>query len=454
MGCDSLDHAGSKSTPDLPNGWVYRTLGSCTSDGSISYGVVQPGTPVVQGVPILRVNNFCDGRLDLSDVLKISPAIEEKHSRTRLCGGEVLLTLVGSVGQVAVAPMCVSGFNVARAIGVIRPCSNIDASWIALCLRSPLSQHLLNSVANTTVQTTINLRDLKEILIPIPPVAERESLTELFVLLDARIHLLRETSATLEAIAQVLFKSWFVDFDPVRAKAEGLVCQGMDAVTADLFPNSFEESEFGPIPKGWTVGAIGDSVNIVGGGTPNTKRQDYWSPEEYAWTSPKDLSGASSPVMLHTEKRISAAGLAAISSGLLPSGTLLLSSRAPIGYLAIAQIPVAINQGYIAFLPDSVLPPLFMYFWCKHYMEIIKAHANGSTFMEISKKAFRLIPSIVPPPSIAKEFATAVHILFERLTENERQARTLIAIRDTLLPRLISGKLRLPGFIDDTSRKS
>ncbi|TBR77835.1 MAG: restriction endonuclease subunit S, partial [Burkholderiaceae bacterium] len=136
-------------------------------------------------------------------------------------------------------------------------------------------------------------------------------------------------------------------------------------------------------------------------------------------------------------------GVAKIGSGLLPVGTLLLSSRAPIGYLALTQVPLAINQGYIAMPPGGLLPPLYMLFWCRLNMENIKGRANGSTFMEISKKAFRPIPALVPPAVIIQAFTEVAGTLFDRLVENEEQAQTLSTLRDALLPRLISGQLRL-----------
>ena len=262
--------------------------------------------------------------------------------------------------------------------------------------------------------------------------------------LDDRITLLRETNATLEAIVQALFKSWFVDFDPVRAKLEGRAPEGMDDATAALFPDGFEESELGLVPRGWRVLPIGDAVAAVGGATPDTKNPAYWEPAIHCWTTPKDLSGIAAPILLDTERRLSDEGLAKIGSGALPIGTLLLSSRAPIGYIALAQVPLAINQGYIAMLPGGLLPPLYMLFWCRQNMENIKGRANGSTFMEISKKAFRPIPALVPPPEIVQAFVDVAGVLFERLIENEKQAQTLATLRDTLLPRLISGQLRLP----------
>jgi type I restriction enzyme S subunit len=298
---------------------------------------------------------------------------------------------------------------------------------------------------------TLNRNHVHPIVVSWPRSLEEQcSISDFLGKVDDRITLLRETNATLEAIAQALFKSWFVDFDPVRAKMEGRAPEGIHESTAALFPDALEESELGWVPKGWRVLPIGDAVEATGGATPDTKNPAFWTPAVHCWTTPKDLSGIAAPVLLDTERKLSDQGLAKIGSGLLPVGTLLLSSRAPIGYLAIAHVPLAINQGYIAIPPGGLLPPLYMLYWCRQNMESIKARANGSTFMEISKKAFRPIPALIPQPDIVNAFTEAVSALFDRLVENERQAQTLSTLRDTLLPRLISGQLRLPEAEDAT----
>lgn len=302
----------------------------------------------------------------------------------------------------------------------------------------------ISAYLSGAVMPKLTQRNLNRIEVPCPPRDKQEQIVEILGSLDDRITLLRETNKTLEAIAQAIFKSWFVDFDPVRAKMEGRQPEGMDEETAALFPDSFEESELGLIPKGWQMKCVGDVIQTLGGATPNTKNLSFWEPEEFYWTTPKDLSGASAPVLLNTERRISATGLSKISSGLLPIGTLLLSSRAPIGYLSLTQIPVAVNQGYIAMPPGGVLSPIFMYFWCNINMDIIKGHANGSTFMEISKKAFRPISIVTPPSDIVHAFTEIAEILFDTISTNALLAENLSALRDTLLPRLISGQLRLP----------
>jgi type I restriction enzyme S subunit len=146
-------------------------------------------------------------------------------------------------------------------------------------------------------------------------------------------------------------------------------------------------------------------------------------------------------VLLGTERRITEAGLQQIGSGLLPAGTLLLSSRAPIGYLAIAQIPVAINQGFIAMPPGGVVDPEFLLFWTQFNMPAILSRAGGTTFAEISKKNFRPLPMLVPSKKISHVFAGTVGPFISRIAANESESATLAALRDALLPRLLSGEL-------------
>lgn len=311
-----------------------------------------------------------------------------------------------------------------------------------LFLTPDFNRALVSSASGTKILHTSPTR-ICDYKFSLPPLEVQQDVAQTLDALQGRIDLLRQTNSTLESIAKALFKSWFIDFDPVRAKAEGREPEGMDAATAALFPAQLVESVLGPVPKGWTVHPIGDLVEAVGGSTPDTKNEAFWEPAVHHWTSPKDLSGATAPVLLDTERMVSDAGLAKISSGLLPVGTLLMSSRAPIGYLSLSQVPVAINQGYIAMPPGGRLPPEYMYFWCQLNMDAIKGRANGSTFMEISKKAFRPIPALLPSPEVVNRFHDFARAVFSRVTANERQARALTELRNTLLPRLISGKLQL-----------
>jgi len=283
----------------------------------------------------------------------------------------------------------------------------------------------------------------------LPPIDEQRAIAHILGTLDDKIELNRRANETLESMARTLFKAWFVDFEPVRAKIEGRwqrgqSLPGLPAHLYDLFPDRLVESELGEIPEGWRHSTIGEEVTVCGGSTPSTKEPEFWEGGQHCWATPKDLSALKFPVLLDTDRKITDAGLAKISSGLLPVGTVLLSSRAPIGYLAIAEIPTAINQGFIAMKCDGALPNVFVLPWCRESMGAIVGNANGSTFQEISKSNFRPLRVVVPSDPVLTSFTRSAGSLYRQLAENEREARTLAVLRDTLLPKLISGELRVP----------
>ena len=324
---------------------------------------------------------------------------------------------------------------------------------------------------------TLNRNHLHPLKVRRPPIDQQRAIANILGGLDEKIDLNCRINQTLEAMAQALFKSWFVDFDPVKAKVAAiqedrdplraamsaisgkldaeldvLPCEQFAqlAATAALFPDEMEASELGEIPRGWEVEPIGNLVECLGGTTPDTKNPEFWEPGEYAWTTPKDLSGANSPVLLGTDRKISKKGLEKIGSGLLPVGTLIMSSRAPIGYLAILHIPAAINQGYIAMPPGRKVPPLYLYFWCKENIEAIKGNANGSTFLEISKKAFRPLLALKSSNELLGEFLKRVEPLFSRIVVSEKEIVDLGTLRDSLLPKLLSGELSVAEAVAET----
>jgi type I restriction enzyme, S subunit len=192
-----------------------------------------------------------------------------------------------------------------------------------------------------------------------------------------------------------------------------------------------------------TEKTIGDVVTIVGGSTPSTTNPTFWDDGDINWATPKDLAPLQSPFLLETNSWITELGLQEISSGLLPVGTVLLSSRAPIGYLAIAQIPVAVNQGFIALKCTEEAPNYFMLNWVKENMEEIIARANGSTFLEISKSNFRPIKITIPSSKKMKTFVETVEPLYQKIVANLKESRTLASLRDSLLPKLMRGEVRV-----------
>ena len=318
--------------------------------------------------------------------------------------------------------------------------------YYVLCSREYRNE-VLASATGTTVKHTSPER-IKRYKFPLPPLPEQRAIAHVLGTLDDKIELNRRMCETLEAMTRALFQSWFVDFEPVRAKMEGRwrpgeSLPGLPAGHYHLFPDNVVSSPFGDIPEGWEVRSLGEVVEVVGGTTPSTNVPEYWEGGVHCWATPKDLSALVTPVLLDTERRITDGGLHQIGSGLQLPGALLMSSRAPIGYLAISEVPVAVNQGFIAIPPGTVLPNLYLLYWCQSNLENIISYANGSTFLEISKSNFRQLPALLPSQEILDVFLSGAKDLHDRIVANERESHSLAAKREALLPKLVSGEVRV-----------
>lgn len=278
----------------------------------------------------------------------------------------------------------------------------------------------------------------------LPSINEQCAIAGVLGALDDKIEQNRRTARALEQLARAIFRAWFVDFEPVKAKAAGASAfPSMPQHVFDALPTRFIDSDIGPVPEGWEVRAIGDVVTTKGGGTPSTKSPHYWDGGQHCWATPKDMSRLSHPVLLDTERRITDAGVNSISSDILPVGTVLMSSRAPVGYLAIAGVPTAINQGFIAMVCDGPLPPIYVFNMAFTSMAAIKAHASGTTFPEISKKNFRPLPVVVPTANVIRAYQLIADPLWGLLTGSVKEEERLASTRDFLLPQLLSGSVKV-----------
>jgi type I restriction enzyme, S subunit len=296
----------------------------------------------------------------------------------------------------------------------------------------------INSYLTGSTMPKLTQNNLNRIPIPAPAFATQIEIASILSALDDKIELNRRMNETLEGMARAIFRDWFVDFGPTRAKMAGRPPYLAPDLWS-LFPDRLDEDGK---PEGWETSTIGDEVTVVGGSTPSTTESGYWNGAIH-WATPKDLASLQAPVLLATARRITEAGLETISSGLLPRGTVLLSSRAPIGYLAITEIPVAVNQGFIALVCNRRLSNVFVWLWAHESMEAILQRANGSTFQEISKRNFRPLPVVAGCDRIEVAFDETVKPLYRRIAQNEVESRTLAEIRDLLLPKLMFGEIRV-----------
>jgi len=390
---------------------------------------------------LIRSQNVLNERFSIGGLAFISQEQADQLSNVEVQSSDVLLNITGdSVARVCQVDPMVLPARVNQHVAIIRPKPEvIDPRFLRYFMVSPEMQaHMLGLAASGATRNALTKGMIEKFEIPAVPLPEQRAIAATLGALDDKIELNRKMNATLEAMARALFRDWFVDFGPTRAKMESRAPY-LSPDLWSLFPDRLDAEGK---PEGWEVSTIGDEVRVVGGSTPSTKEPDLWD-GGINWATPKDLSNLVAPVLLETSRTISQAGLAKISSGLLPVGALLLSSRAPIGYLAIAELPVSINQGFIGMICDKRVSNVFAWLWTLENMEAILAKANGSTFQEISKGNFRPLPVVVSPEPVLRAFDAIATPLYERIAKNERESRTLAQTRDLLLPRLMSGELRV-----------
>lgn len=351
----------------------------------------------------------------------------------------------------------------------------MDLEFFYLQLTNPQTladfQHIAESRSGTFPQITFDA--ISHYPFFCPNKIYQSQIKKVLLSIANKIEICQKNNITLEQMSQTLFKSWFVGFDPVidnaldagnpipealqsRAELRQKVrnCADFKPLPAELrslFPSEFEETELGWVPKGWNITLAGEEFIVKGGSTPSTANEDFWNNGTIHWTSPKDLTGNESKVLLDTAKKITPLGLAKISSGLLPIDTVLMSSRAPIGYLALNKVPMAINQGYIAIPSAKHLSPEYTIYWLDNIMDDIKGIAGGTTFAEISKSAFKTIKLLIPSSDIITEFSRITRNHFDKVVQNTKEIDSLTNLRDTLLPKLISGELSLEDLPDLTT---
>lgn len=396
------------------------------------------------GIPVVRAKNIKNNAIDYSDVVYVD---EETYGRLssscKPADGDVLFTNIGDVGNSALV-MGGRRFIIAWNVLRVQPSSNIDARYLCYVLSDESTRKKMRSLNSSSTLPFISGKEFGKVEVPLPNLGRQKQIVSNLKPLDDRITLLRETSATLEAIAQALFKSWFVDFDPVRAKAEGRQPEGMDATTAALFPDSFEESELGLVPKGWRIGTVDDlCAQITNGGTPSRSRKDFWEGGTTPWFKTGEFCDG---FLLEPSERITVEGVRGSSVKLLPKDAILMAIYAAptVGRLGILTEPSTFNQACTGMVARDSVGPWFLYMTLYFGRDWFNSRANGAAQQNISKAIVAGYSVVIPDNNVLKSFNEVAESLFSRIRAGAVQAQTLTQLRDTLLPRLISGQLRLP----------
>lgn len=352
-----------------------------------------------------------------------------------LFDGKILITgRVGTLGKL-IAPTgpCWPSDNAL----VIRPSSaTTDARFLRYAIQLVIAKAA--DMNRGAANPLITQGDLGRLSISHPSVPEQRAIAHILGTLDDKIELNRRRNQTMEAMARALFKDWFVDFGPVRAKMEGREPY-LPADLWQLFPDRLDDEGK---PEGWEIQPLSELLTIIGGGTPKTSVEEYWG-GDIPWFSVVDTPPANDVFVVATEKNITAQGLAGSSARLIPKGTTIISARGTVGNLAIAGCDMTFNQSCYGLRGTGSAGDYFVYLTAQQMVDQLKSMAHGSVFSTITRQTFEAIQRPVPSPTALAAFERLVTGWFDSILSSVEESRTLAQLRDTLLPKLISGELRI-----------
>jgi len=440
--------AGEELIGPAPDGWEYTTLGLACERGG---GDIQTGpfgsqlhaadyVPI--GIPSIMPQNIGDNRIVEDGIARVTPEDAKRLSRYLVRTGDIVYSRRGDVERRALVRdhedgwLCGTGCLRVR-FGDQGP----DSRFATYYLGHPAVREWIVRHAHGATMPNLNTSILGACPFVVPPPDEQRAIANILGTLDDKIERHRRMNETLEAAARALFKSWFVDFDPVRAKAEGRD-PGLPRLLADLFPDSFEDSELGEIPRGWTVGSILDHARLMSGGTPKTTEPRYWD-GPIAWASAKDVSQSAGSILVSTERTITTRGLEESATQVIPAFCSVVVARgATTGRMVLFGRDMAMNQTCYA-LSTTTGTPFALYCRLRKEIDGLVHAAHGSVFDTITTSTFASSRVVLPPRPLLVAFEERIGPFFQRVLESILEAGTLAALRDALLPKLVSGDLRI-----------
>ena len=323
---------------------------------------------------------------------------------------------------------------------VVSPMHLEDSEYLHAMLTSDIAVRFYESICEGGAYPAFNPSRLAELVVPWPPKATRTELGKTVMDLQSKIEINNALSKTLEEIAQTIFQSWFIDFDPVRAKMAGETPAGMDAATAALFPDAMEDSELGLIPKGWEIRKIESLCETLLGGTPSRTRNDFWG-GEIPWINSGKVNDFR---ITAASEYITERGLEKSATKLLPKGTTVLAiTGATLGQFSRLEIDSCANQSVVGILGSAEASNEFVYLNIKNGIQRLISAQTGGAQQHINKEDVNAFLIVYPGKKLMKLFTDTVDSIFAEIGVLLNQSISLAEIRDSLLPRLISGELQI-----------
>ncbi|MCT4372562.1 restriction endonuclease subunit S [Yangia mangrovi] len=370
--------------------------------------------------------------------------------------GDVIFTTEGPLGEVIQLDEETSKYALGQRIVCLRgKKGKLDNTFLRYLLTSPQQRAVIEGRATGTTVLGISQKALRQMPVILPSISEQEEIGSTLSAIDNKIELNRRMNETLEAMARALFQDWFVDFGPTRRKAAdvtdpaailgGLLPDPQKAnALAALFPGNFGDNG---LPEGWEERPFVGFLDIIGGGTPKTKVPEYWG-GEVPWFSVVDTPPKGGVFVWNTEKTITERGVTESSVRMIEAGTTIISARGTVGNIAMAARPMTFNQSCYALRAVNPVGDIFIYLATERMVERLKAMAHGSVFSTITRATFESLNFAWAGKDVFAVFEGLVEPMFELIKANGQESQTLVATRDLLLPKLMSGEIRLVGAED------
>ena len=359
------------------------------------------------GTPIVTVEHLGNRVFTEQNLPKVSDEDKARLSKYVLKEGDIVFSRVGSVDRCSYVDAAHDGWMFSGRCLRVRPNTEVDPLYLYyfFCLED--TKQFVRNIAVGATMPSINTKLLGEVEVAYPSQTEQQKIVALLSALDDKIEINQKINDNLEQQAQALFQKLFIE-------------------NAD--------------PE-WREGTISDLGTVVGGSTPSKSKPEYYTEHGIAWITPKDLSVNKSKFITHGENDITELGLKNSSASIMPEGTVLFSSRAPIGYITIAAGEVTTNQGFKSVIPRPAIGTPFVYYFLKNALPTIEGMASGSTFKEVSGSTMKSVPAFIPDDETLARFTEFCSPIFEQQQMLERQNQSLAALRDSLLPKLMSGEI-------------
>lgn len=387
---------------------------------------------------MIRTTNVRHGKIDLSSCRYVDEETFNNWTRrAKVFDGDVILTREAPIGEVGYINGHGNVFLGQRLMQYRSNSELVNSRYLFYAFRSKeLQDQFRAHDGSGSVVSHIRVADCHEFLIPVPPLSEQKAIVEAIGALDDKIELNRQMNETLEAMARAIFKDWFVDFGPTRAKAEGRPPYLAPDLWS-LFPDRLDDDGK---PEGWRDRALVSFFDIIGGGTPSTSEPDYWN-GEIPWFSVVDTP--QSAYVLNTQKTITQKGLDNSSTRLIFKGVTIISARGTIGNLAIAGRDMAFNQSCYALKGINGAGEVFVFLLAQHLVNTLQSMSHGSVFSTITRQTFEATAFTDAGERVLNAFEALTEPLFAKIKSNTESSDSLGQTRDLILPKLMSGDIRI-----------